>query len=326
MQRFREVKRLTIEGRSVDAVAVRDIAVLVGFSGDALEWGRGLNAQLGLRFDKDYDVPGSPTDYMIYYTVEAAEKIVAHFRQDQPSTLPQIFMFDGCGVRIIERDGEPWFVAADVATVLGYSNTRDAVARHCRGVAKHDAPSSSGNQEYTIIPERDVYRLIMRSKLPSAERFEEWVVGEVLPAIRKTGSYHPTPQIPQTLPEALRLAADLAEQVESQKREMIEMKPKVDALHRLADSEGTFCLSDAGKALQLPPRKFIASLQAAGWIYRRVGNRNYIAYQDKIKAGYLVHKITAIPSEADTDRVSEQVRVTAKGLARLAEMMAKRAA
>ncbi len=87
------------------------------------------------------------------------------------------------------RDGEVWFVAKDVCEVLGYSNHRDAIAKHCKGGSKTRLPSAGGEQELIIIPERDVYRLIMRSNLPQAERFEEWVVSDVLPSIRKTGSY-----------------------------------------------------------------------------------------------------------------------------------------
>lgn len=106
------------------------------------------------------------------------------------------------------KDGEPWFVAKDCAEILGYSTARKAVELHCKGGAKHSLPTAGGPQQMTIIPERDVYRLVMRSKLPSAARFEEWVVGEVLPAIRKTGSYSApapvnavnTPTVPATTP------------------------------------------------------------------------------------------------------------------------------
>lgn len=102
---------------------------------------------------------------------------------------PAVFQFNNHSIRTIEKDGEVWFIAKDVAETLGYSNVSDAIMRHCKGVAKHDIPTTSGIQSMNIIPERDVYRLIMKSTLPSAEKFEEWVVAEVLPSIRKTGSY-----------------------------------------------------------------------------------------------------------------------------------------
>ncbi|KVR76140.1 hypothetical protein WK26_25625 [Burkholderia vietnamiensis] len=102
------------------------------------------------------------------------------------------FAFDGAQVRVVTVDGEPLFVARDVATVLGYANASKAIGDHCKGgvTSRYPILDSLGRDQYpTLIPERDLYRLIMRSKLPSAERFEEWVVGEVLPSIRKTGAY-----------------------------------------------------------------------------------------------------------------------------------------
>lgn len=93
---------------------------------------------------------------------------------------------------LINDDGEPWFVAKEVAEALGYSNTRDAISKHCRCVAKHDLPhpqSHGKTIEVNIIPESDLYRLILRSKLPQAEAFQDWVTSEVLPSIRKYGVY-----------------------------------------------------------------------------------------------------------------------------------------
>lgn len=94
-------------------------------------------------------------------------------------------------VRTIEQDGNVWFVGSEVATILGYNNPRDAIARHVKDnhkatVAIHDG---SQNRNQTIIDEAGLYSLVMRSKLPQAEDFQEWVTAEVLPSIRKTGSY-----------------------------------------------------------------------------------------------------------------------------------------
>ena len=92
-------------------------------------------------------------------------------------------------IRTIEIEGKPYFVASDVAAALGYANTRKAVSDHCKGVTKRDTPTSSGVQSMSYIGEGDLYRLIMKSKLPSAEKFESWVMDEVLPSIRSTGYY-----------------------------------------------------------------------------------------------------------------------------------------
>ena len=116
----------------------------------------------------------------------------------------QIFNSEEFGeIRTIEIDGKPYFVGTDVAKALGYSNPRKAIIDHCKGVTKRDTPTSSGIQSMSYINEGDLYRLIMKSKLPSAEKFESWVMDEVLPTIRKTGSY----QKPMTLEEQLQIVA-----------------------------------------------------------------------------------------------------------------------
>ena len=92
-------------------------------------------------------------------------------------------------VRIV-KDGDRFlFAARDVAKALGYKRPADAVKQHCKGVGVLPTPSAGGVQETKFIPEGDVYRLIIRSKLPSAQRFEKWVFEEVLPSIRRTGGY-----------------------------------------------------------------------------------------------------------------------------------------
>jgi len=102
------------------------------------------------------------------------------------------FQFDDHAVRtVVDDNGEIWFVGKDVATVLGYSDTVNALKQHCRGVVKrHPILDTLGRQqEVRIISEPDLFRLVVNSKLPAAERFERWVFEDVLPAIRKTGSY-----------------------------------------------------------------------------------------------------------------------------------------
>ncbi|MFA1682518.1 BRO-N domain-containing protein [Achromobacter dolens] len=93
-------------------------------------------------------------------------------------------------VRTVEIDGEVYLVGKDVALALGYADTVNAIKQHCKGVAKHHPLQTAGGmQEVRILAEGDVYRLIVNSRLPSAEKFEAWVFDEVLPTIRKTGRY-----------------------------------------------------------------------------------------------------------------------------------------
>lgn len=100
------------------------------------------------------------------------------------------------------QDEDPWFVASDVAKALGYEKPNNAVNEHCKKMNKITLSPDLGGREASvkmppvmvnIIPESDVYRLIMRSNLPNAEKFQDWVVEEVLPAIRKTGQNKKTP-------------------------------------------------------------------------------------------------------------------------------------
>lgn len=112
------------------------------------------------------------------------------------------FTFENSSIRVVEIDGEPWFVGKDVAEALGYANAADAITTHCKGVAnRYPLPTQGGLQQARILNEPDVLRLIVKSSLPEAERFERWVFEEVLPSIRKTGSYTAKPA------PALRLVA-----------------------------------------------------------------------------------------------------------------------
>lgn len=102
----------------------------------------------------------------------------------------QIFNSEEFGeIRTVEINRKPYFVANDVAKALGYKRPADAVTAHCKGSVKHRYLTDGGEQELKVIPEGDLYRLIMESKLPSAGKFEEWVMDEVLPTIHKHGIY-----------------------------------------------------------------------------------------------------------------------------------------
>lgn len=164
----------------------------------------------------------------------------------------QVFRNEEFGlIRTISIDGKPWFVATDVANSLGYSNTRDAVFRHCKGVVKRDTPTSSGIQKISYINEGDVYRLIMKSKLPSAERFEEWVVDVVLPSIRQNGGYianqeNMTPE--QIVANALIVAQNIIQQKDKQ---IADMKPKAEFFDAVADSKTAISMNEVAKVLAI---------------------------------------------------------------------------
>lgn len=192
----------------------------------------------------------------------------------------QIFNFKENQVRTILINGEPYFVGNDVAKALGYVKPRNAIEMHCRGALKQGIPSSSGEQEYSIIPERDVYRLVMRSSLPEAERFQDWVFEEVLPAIRKTGSY--SIQLPQTFSEALQLAADQAKKIEEQGTLLLEAKPKTDFYDAVTGSEDTLDIGAVSKILNFPgygPHILFEFLRNEGILMK--DNQAYQVYIDQ---------------------------------------------
>lgn len=140
----------------------------------------------------------------------------------------QIFNNEKFGeIRTITKDNKTYFAGSDVAKALGYAIPHKAVQTHCKGVLKWNIPTNSGNQDVLFITEGDIYRLIMKSKLPSAEEFERWVMDEVLPSIRKTGSYG----MPKTTGGQIQLLAqgytELEQKVNDIKDDVSELKENV---------------------------------------------------------------------------------------------------
>ena len=177
-------------------------------------------------------------------------------------------------IRMIEQDGKILFCGTDIAAALGYTNPRNAVRDHTRGGTKCSTPTVSGNQIMTFIPEGDVYRLIVHSKLPSAERFERWVFDEVLPTIRKHGAYIAPEKLWEvaTSPEALmKLCSDML----AERRENEELREENAALSGKAvfydlfiDLRHSTNLRTTAKELAVPERRFIRFLLDRKFVYR----------------------------------------------------------
>jgi prophage antirepressor-like protein len=226
------------------------------------------------------------------------------------------FTFEASEVRVIPRDGEPWFVAADIARVLEIGRTDDAVRRLDDDEKGTDIiRTPGGDQEMTIINESGLYSLILTSRKPAAKRFKKWVTAEVIPSIRKTGGYGVQRDPMEVLsdPTAMRgLLLTYSEKV-------LALQPKADAFDRIANADGNLCPTDAAKALQIQPKKLSDWLQAQKWAYRRLGKAGLVAYQDKIQAGLLVHKVYPQPMADGETKVRERLMITAKGMTKLAE-------
>ena len=230
-----------------------------------------------------------------------------------------VFNFHGSQIRTIEQDGDLWFIGKDVAEVLGYENPAEAVRDHCKTVeilkTSKTLPLDIPPRGLQIIPERDVYRLVMRSKLPSAERFEEWVTGEVLPSIRKTGGYSMQPQelIARAVIEAQRM-------IDNQAAQIAELAPKAAIADRIAVADGLYNLTHAAKVIGVPPRTFNNQLHSMGWIYRMGVKGSWTGSAPKVKAGYIEHKVHQFEHSDGTPDSSPQVFITAKGIHRLASI------
>lgn len=166
----------------------------------------------------------------------------------------QIFNNEEFGdVRMTEIDGKPYFVAADIAMALGYATPRDAIARHCKGVVKRDTPTSGGVQRLSYIGEGDLYRLIMKSKLPNAEKFESWVMDEVLPSIRKHGVYAVDELLdnPELAIKAFTALKEEREKNKALQADNERMKPKEEFFDAVADSKSAISMNEVAKVLSI---------------------------------------------------------------------------
>ena len=177
-------------------------------------------------------------------------------------------------IRVVEENGRYLFCGTDVAAALGYSNPRDALRRHCKGVVKRDTLTDGGPQQLSFIPEGDVYRLIVHSRLPSAERFERWVFDEVLPSIRRHGAYI-TPEMlweVATTPEALmKLCSDLLAEREKNaalQADNARLQGKAVYYDLFIDLRHSTNLRTTAKELEVPERRFVRFLLERRYVYR----------------------------------------------------------
>ncbi|MBR9841438.1 MAG: hypothetical protein GYB50_26830 [Rhodobacteraceae bacterium] len=182
------------------------------------------------------------------------------------------FNFDGAPIRVMEIGGDPWFVGNDVAEALGYAKPRNAVAQHCKK-ATHWGALNQGpldlDPQTKIIPEGDVYRLIVRSNKPQAERFEALVMDEILPTIRKTGAYGSPQQLDYSDPAVvLGVIGHLKEEAEAAKAKVIEMTPKAKGYDELMNADGLYGLQNAARALGARPNLFIRWLKQTYLFYQ----------------------------------------------------------
>ncbi len=199
-------------------------------------------------------------------------------------------------IRTVEENGKVMFCGKDIATALGYSNTKDAIARHCRGVVKHDLPhpqSENKTIEMSFIPEGDVYRLITHSKLPAAEQFENWVFDEVLPTIRKHGMY----AVDELLDDpdlAIKVFAELKEErlkrkalevtVAVQEQQITELKPKASYYDLVLNCKDLLSTTEIAKDYGKSAQWLNTLLHEQGVQFKQSGI--WLLYQKYAEKGY----------------------------------------
>jgi anti-repressor protein len=246
---------------------------------------------------------------------------------EEPMNAIVPFNFGDQPIRIEDRGGSPWFVLADVCRVLGLSNVGDAAAR-VRASERDDIALTDAigrDVQAIAVNEAGLYRLIMRSRKPAAERFSDWVVGEVLPSIRRTGSYGaPAHTLDLTDAATLqRLLLGMTGKTMAIEERIAELEPQAAALDRLTDAHGAMAVTHAAKAMGVKPGKLFDWLEANDWMYR--GADGLIGYQVKVDQGLIEHKVHRHDRGPQKPaKLINRALLTPKGIARLTALGAGR--
>lgn len=254
---------------------------------------------------------------------------------NEPKEVLNALVFDNeefGNMRVMMIGDKPYFVASDIAKALGYAKPNNAINRHCKYTLKRGIATSQGNIAATnIIPEGDVYRLIVRSKLPEADKFESWVFDEVLPQIRKTGGYIPVDKeeddlvIMSKAVRILKRTLDQKDELLAEREETLkQQKPLVDFANTVSGSPTLVDMKTMAKLLEkenqdihMGRNKLFAWLRKEGYLMS-----DNTPYERYVKQG--IFKLTE--SEVETKNGSKLITktyVTGKGQLYLAKKLAE---
>lgn len=241
----------------------------------------------------------------------------------------QFFNFEGNNVRALEIDEKVYFVGKDVAEVLGYSNTRDALKKHVDSEDKTDeivkasqlSQNATGFINVTLITESSVYSLIFGSKMPNAKRFKRWVTSEVLPAIRKHGAYMTDEKAFDVVNNKDGLASLLqqaADQLRAKDIQIEKMKPKALFADSVATSKTTILVGELAKILRgngidIGANRLFEWLRTNGYLINRNGTDHNMPTQKSMNLGLFKIKETTINHSNGTTSISKTPKVTGKG-------------
>jgi prophage antirepressor-like protein len=223
---------------------------------------------------------------------------------------------------IVHEDEKLFFVAKEVAESLGYSNTRDAIIKHCKGGRDLRLPSSGGIQLTKIIPESDLYRLVMKSTLPSAEKFQDWVMEDVLPSIRKIGMYATDNVVDKFLADpdfAIKILTEYKKEKQKRKQEEERRVIAEEKIKLLTHVEKMYTATEVGKEAgflsAIALNNFLAEQKVQykvndTWVpYSEYANKGYFHMkQDVLDTGKVIYhrKITQIGREFILDLIDKK--------------------
>lgn len=220
-------------------------------------------------------------------------------------------------VRIILQDNEPWFVAKDVCDCLDLSNSRKALSRledDEKGVTLSD--TLGGKQEMATVNEYGLYSLVLSSRKPEAKEFKRWITHDVLPSLRKYGTY--SMNIPRTLPDALKAYASEIEAHNQTKALLEEQKPKVLFADAVSTSDTDILIGDLAKLLNqnghsIGQNRLFERLRNEGFLISRKGSSYNSPTQRAMEMGLFRIKETAITHSDGRVSLNKTPKVTGKG-------------
>ena len=227
-------------------------------------------------------------------------------------------------IRTVEQNGQIFFVANDVAKILGYKNPSDATNKHCRNAIMAWGSDSLGRrQEFKMIPESDLYRLIISSKLPSAEKFEKWVFEEVLPTIRKHGAYATAETIESIISNpdnGIKLLQALKAEQDKNKAlevENTELKPKALFADAVASSKNSVLIGGLAKIIKakgydIGQNKLFTWMRENGYLMK-TGEAYNQPTQKSMELGLMEIKKSTINNPDGSIRTTTTTKITGKG-------------
>lgn len=230
-------------------------------------------------------------------------------------------------VRTVTIDGEPWFIGKDVATILGYERTADAIRAHVdeddKGVGEIQTPG--GKQKIVIINESGLYSLVLSSKLPTAKKFKHWVTAEILPSIRRTGGYIANAETmtdAEIMSKALLIAKKTIEnreqRIHSLEAETERMKPKEIFADAVSASNSSILIGDLAKILhgngiKIGRGRLFAWMREHGFLIKQKGTSYNMPTQRAMELGLFRVKEGSYVDGKGNNIITKTTKVTGKG-------------